>query len=363
LTELTAWTTVRVVPSLEHLVGGAPRSRYGRNRLRLFRALLSGGEPDGATPTAAYIESTSRCNLECPMCARQLAGAGWHDRDMSMDEFERALAALGDACEHVLPFAGGEPLLHADIARMVARCGSTGRSTELATNATLLTSRASRDLILAGLDTLIISLDAAGRETYERIRCGADYERTCDNVHSFLRAKRKLRGRTWVIVQMIDLPENRGEAPEFERQWGGVAGVDSVRVKPDEIRVRAPKAAGGTETPRDHPCHFPWIGPLLVRYDGAVYPCCHAWRGEPVGNVGHQSVPEIWNGPAMSALRAAHREGRASESYPACRDCQAVVPHRILVAGSLLVPPHVTRRAIPYVEALDRQLGHRLIRS
>lgn len=337
-----------------------PRHLY--NRLRLTWALLQSEEPNGATPTAAYIEATSRCNLECPMCARQLAGEDWHDRDMTIAEFDVALDALGPWCEHVMPFAGGEPLLHPDIDLMVAACTRRGLRTELATNATLLSKRISRDLIYAGLNTLIISLDAARASTYERIRRGADYERTCSNIMTFLKAKRALGANTWVIIQMIDLPENQGQGRDLRQRWRRVTGVDAVRIKADEVHTGRIKK--GDLAPRRpmRPCHFPWLGPLLVRYDGSVYPCCHFWRDEPVGHVSRQSIPEIWNGDAMAALRLAHREGRASE-YTGCRDCQAVMPHHLLVTGSLFAPAHVTRRAIPYVEAINRLVGNRLIRS
>lgn len=280
---------------------------------------------------------------------------------MSMDEFIVALDALGPNCEHVLPFAGGEPLLHPDIATMVATCTARGLRTEIATNATLLSGRISRDLIEAGLSTLVISLDAAKAATYERIRRGADYERTCANIMRFLKVKQRLHAQTWVIIQMVDLPENRGEGSQMRRRWRRVRGVDTVRIKADEVHTELTKERDFGR-PSSRPCHFPWLGPLLIRYDGSVYPCCHAWRDEPVGHVSRHSLQEIWNGDAMAKLRLAHLEGHGGD-YPSCRECQAVTPHHLLVTGSLLVPAYVTRRAIPYVEVLNRLVGGRLIRS
>ena len=333
------------------------------NHLKLVRAYLTGREPEGAIPTAAYIETTSRCNLACPMCARQLAGPEWIDSDITIEAFDDALGMLDERCELILPFAGGEPLLHPDLAPMVAHCTRSGRRTELATNATLLDGRRSRDLLLAGLSTLVISLDAATAETYDQIRRGGDFERTCANIHTFLRLKRTLGASTWVIIQMVALDENRGEAGALRRQWRSVGGVDVVRVKADDVHVeRVRQGTGRRSDHRQRPCYFPWLGPLMVRHDGGVYPCCHFWRSAPVGRIGDQSAAEIWNGPAMAALRCAHLEGRADE-YLACRECQAVSPHPALISASLLVPSHVTRRAIPYVEAFNRTLGRRLIRS
>lgn len=335
-----------------------------RNRLVLEAALLGRREPGGAVPTAAYVEVTSRCNLSCPMCARQLAGPDWEDRDMSFDQFERILDALEPGCELILPFGGGEPLLHRDIGPMIRRCTDAGRRVELATNATLLDGRRSGELIRAGLSTLIVSLDAARRETYERIRRGASFERTCTNVMTFLRTKQRLRAATWVVIQMISLPENRGEERALRRQWGRVRGVNVVRVKADEVRVERVQGSEPGGRRRRGPCHFPWIGPMLIRHDGAVFPCVHAWRGEPVGFLGRGdglTLAQLWNGEAMARWREAHRRGRWQE-IPACRTCQAVEPHPSLVAASLLLPPYLTRRAIPVLEAANRLTGRRLVR-
>jgi len=282
---------------------------------------------------------------------------------MAFEDFSRVLESLGPGCELILPFGGGEPLLHPDIYRMLELIADTGHRCELATNATLLDGRASQALLDTGLSTLIISLDASCAETYERIRRGASYERTCANISTFLRTKRRLSADTWVVIQMIALPENRGEAKELRRQWSKVDGVSSVRVKADEVHVERIRGREGAGNARHGPCHFPWLGPLLVRYDGAVFPCVHAWRDEPVGHLDEgSSLREIWNGDVMERWRRTHREGQWRE-IPACRSCQAVEPLPWLVMGSVLVPPHLTRRAIPLLEAADKLLGHRLIRS
>lgn len=333
------------------------------NRTRLIRAYLSGGEPSGATPTAAYIETTSRCNLDCPMCARQLAGPEWLNVDMSSEDFETALAALAPTCELVLPFAGGEPLLHRDLPHFIAAIKASGRRVELATNATLLNRKIARDLFLARVDTLVISLDAASPESYAAIRRGGDFERTRAGIMTLLRTKRQMHASTWVIVQMVSLPENRHETSLFRKQWQHVDGVDVVRIKADEVNVERVRSGRFGQQSSPRPCHFPWLGPLMIRYDGNIYPCCHSWRGDPVGHIAQSSTAEIWNGDEMRALRRAHLEGRAAEEYPACRECQAVTPHESLVIGSLLVPSHVSRRAIPYVEGLNRALGRLLIKS
>jgi radical SAM protein with 4Fe4S-binding SPASM domain len=295
------------------------------------------------------------------MCARELAEADWQDRDMSLPLFETALTALPAECELVLPFAGGEPLLHRQLSQMVALCHGLGKRTELATNATLLTRRRGQELMAAGLDTLVISLDAASAETYERIRRGGSFTRTCANVEAFLRHKIATDAPVWVVIQMVLLPENAHEVEALFRRWRRHPGVDAVRVKADEVNVASIQSGQASPRRTRRHCHFPWLGPLMVRHDGRVYPCCHAWQDEPVGRIGHGNVRDLWNSQAMARLRQAHRQGDLS-AYPACQRCQALSPAPTLVAGSLLMPPHLVRRAIPVAEQANRLVRGRFFR-
>jgi Iron-sulfur cluster-binding domain len=53
-------------------------------------------------------------------------------------------------------------------------------------------------------------------------------------------------------------------------------------------------------------CHEPWEW-LFVAPLGGARPCCFASR--EVGNLRHQTVSQIWNGPVMVRLRGAIRDG------------------------------------------------------
>jgi hypothetical protein len=73
--------------------------------------------------------------------------------------------------------------------------------------------------------------------------------------------------------------------------------------------------------------------------------------GAPVGNIGKQSLDEIWNSSDMQHLRRMHASGRAGE-IDMCARCCASIPHPALVAGSLALNGKVVRRALPVVERL-----------
>ena len=151
-----------------------------------------------------------------------------------------------------------------------------------------------------------------------------------------------------IVVQMVRMPGNAHEVDDFRRFWSAVEGVDQIRIKEDETNLVQPE--GNREA---RPCHYLWRGAMYVKHDGRVFPCCQSYMldGAPVGDLRSESLPEIFNSPEMTRLRRLHGAGRAGE-IDMCARCCTVVPHPLLVAGSLILHGKWVRRALPLVERL-----------
>ena len=309
------------------------------------RAVLSGG------PIEITLESTARCNLSCPMCPRH--SYTFDNENMDLELYRKIVSDCRDYVEFVWPYGIGEPLMHPRIFDMIRITREAGIRTGLSTNATLLDSERADCLLDSGLDYLIIAFDGASKETYEKYRLGAMFEKTFDNIKAFLEKKRVRESRVHVVVQMVVLKDNVSEIPQFRNLWS-MPGVDEIRFKRDEIRHE------GTAVPeevlkgqRQNPCHLLWRGPLYVRYDGLAYPCCYMYGESPVGDLKTQSVMEVWNSSGMVKLREAHLRRDVSE-YPACITCQAARPSKAAVYGSLALDSLTVRKAVPAMERLAR---------
>lgn len=102
-----------------------------------------------------------------------------------------------------------------------------------------------------------------------------------------------------------------------------------------------------------HPCHYLWRGPMYVKQNGDVYPCCQSYMldGAPLGSLERQSLVQIWNAPAMQEMRRLHAAGRGGE-VDICSRCCTTIPHPALVTGSLLLHGRTVRRLLPLVERL-----------
>jgi radical SAM protein with 4Fe4S-binding SPASM domain len=217
----------------------------------------------------------------------------------------------------------GEPFLNPNLDKYVAICKACGVETTISTNATHLPDESVERVIRAGLTRLIISLDAADAETYQRLRVGGNFAQVRKNIDSLLRAKSRIGREPFVQVQFIQTPENEGQWERFRVEWENKPGVDQVVLRDERNHAgqRVRHSAYRTRSGVRLPCRYLWES-LVVLADGRIVPCCKDYDGrEVLGNVfAGDTLEGIWNGDRMRALREAHVQGRF-EDVPLCASC------------------------------------------
>ena len=269
-------------------------------------------------PLHIDIEATDTCNLKCIMCPRNyLSGKTGH---IGWELFQKV---IDEGAENHLPSIKlnyrGEPLLHPRLAEMVAYAKKKGIiETQFNTNGLLLTEDKITELIDAGLDRIIFSVDGATRETYEKIRLGSDYNRVVDNIKTFVKIRNeKGLKRPLVRVQMVKMKENEDEVEDFLKMWMPVANRMAVSVERQPIE-------SGDET-EHFPCPQIWQR-LMVCWNGEVRMCCGDWEGEVVlGNANESTIYELWHGEKINRIRELHSQGRFNE-VPVCARCPINTP-------------------------------------
>jgi len=108
-----------------------------------------------AHPLLVHIIPIRRCNIDCWYCNE-------YDKVSQPVPTEAMLSRIDDLARlgsSVVSFSGGEPLLHPDLDRLIARIRERGMMAGLITNGYLLGDRRIRALNAAGLDYLQISID------------------------------------------------------------------------------------------------------------------------------------------------------------------------------------------------------------
>jgi radical SAM protein with 4Fe4S-binding SPASM domain len=320
------------------------------NRAKLLWGYLRRRTTLNALPVEYIVETTAKCNLYCPMCPRET-----HPQpksDMTDATFERLVTEAGATAEHMMLIGLGEPFMDPHIFERIEFCHRHSISTLLSTNGTFLDEKLSARVLDSPLEQITLSFDGAKKETFEFYRKGAKFEKVRDNFVRFARMKKERGSRLQVVVQMVKMDGNAGEVDEFLRFWGTVPGVDQLRIKADETNLMRPDA-GHAGDEWKHPCHYLWRGPVYVKENGDVYPCCQSYMldGKPLGAIGREPLTQIWNGPAMQEMRRLHAAGRGGE-VDICARCCTTIPHPALVAGSLVLHGKTVRRLLPVVERL-----------
>jgi radical SAM protein with 4Fe4S-binding SPASM domain len=320
------------------------------NRAKLLWGYLRRKSKLNALPVEYIVETTAKCNLYCPMCPRETHKQP--KEDMADEIFERLVRESGQSAEHMMLIGLGEPFMDRKIFDRIEYCERHNISTLLSTNGTFFDEKTCARVLDTPLEHITLSFDGSTKESFEYYRKGANFEKVRDNFVRFARMKHERGAKVQVVVQMVRMERNAGEVEDFVRFWSAVKGVDQVRIKEDETNVLQPAARHAAEDWK-HPCHYLWRGPMYVKQNGDVYPCCQSYMldGAPVGNIGTESLPEIWNSDEMQRMRRLHVARRAGE-IDVCARCCTTIPNGALVAGSLLFHGRTVRKLLPWVERL-----------
>ncbi|HWC95215.1 MAG TPA: radical SAM protein [Candidatus Sulfopaludibacter sp.] len=320
------------------------------NRAKLLWGYLARRSNLAALPVEYIVETTAKCNLYCPMCPRET-----HKQpkaDMTDAVFERLVRESGDTAEHMMLIGLGEPFMDPHIFERIEFCHRHSVSSLLSTNGTFLDEKVSARVLDSPLEQITLSFDGAKKETFEFYRKGAKFEKVRDNFVRFARMKKERGSHLQVVVQMVKMEGNAGEVDDFIAFWNAVPGIDQIRIKEDETNLMRPDA-GHTGDEWKHPCHYLWRGPMYVKQNGDVYPCCQSYMldGAPLGNLEQDSLLQIWNSEPIQQMRTLHAAGRGGE-VDICSRCCTTIPHPALVTGSLLLHGRTVRRLLPLVERL-----------
>lgn len=281
-------------------------------------------------PLSVHVYPSFFCNFKCSYCLHSLdAGAlqkkGFQRQYMDFEIFRKAVDDIAAQGWHLkaMIFAGhGEPLMHKQIAEMVAYAKETGITdrTEIVTNGSLLTHKLSDALIHAGLDRLRVSLQGVTAEQYQKT-CGAaiDFDRFVEQLGYFYQHKTN----TDVYIKIIDLAmEEEGDKERFETRFGPIADTVAVEYAIPFVPEIALNTLSGNSKQGDaiHSsiCAMPFY--MLVLYpNGDVLPCCATEIPAILGNITKESLNDIWNSRARIKFLLNQLDG--IQAMPVCSGC------------------------------------------
>jgi radical SAM protein with 4Fe4S-binding SPASM domain len=277
-------------------------------------------------PAEIQIETNTACNAKCIMCPYPEVSRELPPGKMDQELYENILRQC--AQEKVLwriePFLNNEPFTDK---RMVDWIALSKRlvphaMVTVTTNGSLLGPEVTNRLVQSGLDAIWFSFNGATRETYEQIM-GLSYDRVKRNIDYLLEVK---PAKLQVFVNMIETQTMRGEIADNIRYWqsrGVTAGSSPLVNRAGNVRNFDALNYQPVNNKPVRICDL-LFHKMYIGYNGDVLLCCMDWRRRIVlGNARHQSLREIWQGPAYQRYRRLHEEGRSVE-LELCADCTYV---------------------------------------
>lgn len=180
------------------------------------------------SPASLFVETTTRCNLSCPMCVKQTVESGIVDGLMSRETF-RALEPAFPHLQALILNGIGEPLLHPLLEEFVSLArGAMPESgwVGFQSNGLLLDERRAASLVAAGLDRICLSLDSLAPETFRRVRQGGEVG-SVERAFAALRRARKLypASRLRTGVEFVVMRDNLRELPRVVG-WAAEQGAE-----------------------------------------------------------------------------------------------------------------------------------------
>jgi MoaA/NifB/PqqE/SkfB family radical SAM enzyme len=208
------------------------------------------------------LDVTSRCNLKCVMCyfanTDRLSfppyGAEPRDGNMPLPVFEKIAAEMFPRAWRVALGCAAEPMIHPGFREILSIAGRYGvPDLWFPTNLLALTPASAQAMVDARVRTVAASIDGTTRETYEKIRVPAKWERLLSRLELLREVRRSSRGKrprlriifTWMKSNRKEL----ADLPAFAEQWG--ADELDVRYVSPTVGVDVGAELLSREDPRD----------------------------------------------------------------------------------------------------------------
>ena len=293
-------------------------------RNNYIQSTQPGFVPKSSFPNTVNIELINKCNYKCSMCYTvNHEGLGI---SINFENFKKIIDECANNNLLSLFIANGsEPLIFKEFRDYISYAAKKIPDIAVFTNALKLDKDTTDFLIDSGITRINISLDAATKETYKKIR-GGDLEFIENNINYLLSKKTELQ-RPLVRVSFCVQDDNLHEVERFKNKWEGR--VDSVEFqslhKFDSLEG-INKITNTTKISLEdskHFCSSPF-GYIAVWSNGDISPCCSFFGQKIVlGNINSETIKEAWQSSISNTIRQGFLDKKT------CGVCEECLSHTV----------------------------------
>jgi len=271
-------------------------------------------------PTSINLEPTNNCNLKCPLCPSGTGKLKYKKGVMSFESYKIIIDKIPTLNELLL-FNWGEPFLNPYIFDMVKYAKENQIKTTIDSNFSFKRNdKFFENIVLSGLDKLILSIDGASQESYKKYRIGGDFELVLSNIIKLVKVKERFNSLLPDIIwNFIINKYNEAEIIEAKKMAIDI-GINFNTAKiglsddlpdldfeeciedrkrswlPNNIKHIKDHYIGEHRYPLYKTKCIQLFKTTIINHNGKVFPCC--WVTNEINSFGDilkESFYKIWN--------------------------------------------------------------------
>ena len=270
------------------------------------------------------VENITTCSARCVFCTYPQVMSERAGQSMPMDLYRKIVDDMATIPQiTTLKITGlSEPTLDPLLEERVAYSKKKAPNvlTQIYTHGAHLTPKRHDSLRAAGLDSIVVSLNAVRAEQHEAVMgLKGKFDIVCRNI-DYAIANRNGR-HVEVHAVCNEDTFNRQDVIDFSLRWGHASAGGFG------LCVWEGNWTGDTRTVRDftpNKCCFRATSQIYVTYDGKVTPCCFMPLGNvSFGDLNTQTIRDVYNNNPHLNFREKHAADRADE-FEYCKTCTRI---------------------------------------
>ena len=271
-------------------------------------------------PPCVQIEPVSMCNYRCVFCyqsdktfSNKKSGYMGY---MDLTLFKKIIDQLEGNGEAITLASRGEPTLHKQLPEMLKYMHGKFLALKINTNASMLTDELIHIILSSDIQTLCLSIDAADKDLYEKLRINGKYEKIIKHVKRLQKIKDSEYPDTKLTTRISGVKVNKNQnLNDMVNRWKSYADIVA-------FTNYTPWESSYTNPQNDiiQPCTELWRR-MFVWWDGKVNPCDYDYKSMLSNwNANQGSITKIWNSDYYNMLRKKHLNKERRDLEP-CKKC------------------------------------------
>ncbi len=318
-----------IIDSNSHSMNKNRKDIYSRNRLSDVVPLL--------TPYKVNIDVANACNFKCNFCfhginEKELKSSNFNPGVMDYEIFEIIIRQIKEFPEKIkcIGLTGiGEPLLNRRLPDMIHLTKNSDITDKVivTTNGSLLRQSFTDSLVNAGLDEIIISIEALNdNKYYDTTLAKVNFEELVSNINYLY----ENRGTCKVFIKILNIAfDEINDENRFHEIFDGISDMAYVekvipQFKPvdyDVLGLDYERTIYDKEILPIEVCSMIFYA-MQIATSGNVCPCCIDYNETEVfGNVKTDNLYDIWNSSQFNAFRETHLNNKRN-CIELCNSCE-----------------------------------------